>query len=460
MSSLNSENENDERYNALANLQPFRGVRYDTAKIGNIADVVCAPYDIIPPADQQALYVRHPKNVVRLELGLTSPDDTTADNRYTRAARTLAEWLAEGTLFREEAPALYLYEERFDIGGKSSSRLGLIGAVELAEWSERIVLPHEKTLPKPKADRLELTRATRSRLSPVFVLYNDPTGGIGRALARAMEEEPLYRFSLEEGKVAAAARNQRLWRIESKEMVEAIIQAMRDEPLYIADGHHRYETALNYWRELKDNGAEKGHPASYVMMHLVDFASPGLVVLPTHRMLKLSIQARERLKAQIAASFELRAVDGDLAELISALGEYEKVYHAFGISGLDKSENGKTRHFVIYRRRGEETARLLPQDRSDAGRALDVTVLHEMVINPLGWGEGRSGPNEEELTYTRDAREAESAIERGECDVAFYLNSTPVTAIREVADASDRMPEKSTYFWPKPVTGLVLQNWS
>lgn len=444
----------------MADVRPVPGIRY--APEIDLAAVVTPPYDVISPEAQARYYERAPESIIRLELGRDEPGDDELANRYTRAATTFASWRLQGIL-RQDAPALYLYEQRFHALGGERRRLSLLARVRVEPWEAGVVLPHEHTLSKPKSDRLKLTRATAATLSPIMALYDDPRGALAKALAGPLQGTPEVAFTDEVGE------EHRLWVIRDAALIERVATFFRDRQLYIADGHHRYETALAYREELREARRELPleDAANFTLMALSAIEDPGLLVLPTHRIVRGV--ARERLPEfthDLADLFEsepvlvdgLETLDGlDIAQVTAALS------HA--------SEGGARTAFALLAPEGARILRLTDAGRaamderagaharaSEAWRALDVAVLHELVLaHGLSIDEEavRAG---ERVSYTRDPQEALDAVRSGAngAQLAFLLNPTPPAAIRDVARAGDRMPQKSTYFYPKLITGLLI----
>lgn len=438
----------------MAEIRAFRGVRYDASRVSRLSDVVCAPYDVITPEAQADCYRRDEHNAVRLELGRDESGDDAASNRYTRAAQQLRRWLREGVLIRDDQPSLYVYEESFESDGRAARRRSVFATVRLEEWDRGIVLPHERTMPKPRADRLSLLRACRASLSPVFSLYEDPAGQVAETLDAATRREPIAELRLRPGAVAAAATEHRLWRLADERQIGLIQRELAGRPLYIADGHHRYETALDYWRERRSSGAGGDHPSAWTLMMLADLADPGLLVLPTHRLVRTPDLDRAALRRGLEELFSVEELPWSvgatgLTARLAALAGGPGSPHVFGLVGL---ASGVVH--VLAARSGSAVERRLPRDHSAAWRELDVAVLHGLVLEGL-LGMGVDAPGDL-LTYTRDAEQAWSGVAAGDHDLAFLVNPTRVAQIRDVALAGDRMPEKSTYFWPKPPTGLVF----
>jgi len=476
----------------MAVIVPFKGLRYNPEKVDNLAEVVTPPYDVIDTAAQDRYYRRHPYNIIRLEYGKTGPDDGARDNRYTRAAACFNTWLAERVLLPEDRPALYRYEQEFTVNGERRVRGGFICGVALEPYEKGVVLPHEETMPKHKADRLELMRACRANFSPIFSLYADPAGEVDRALREAVKGAPPdIDFTDEQGEA------HRMWVITDSEAIGRVRRAMADRRIFIADGHHRYETALNYKRERETRCPAPGEEAAagagsrhtgpdgvtcrssgpepacnYVMMTLVNLYDPGLVVLPTHRLIKnVAGLDKNRLVERLKKDFYVE--EYPLSEDRNNFQDFLKLMAERGLArggaGRPEQQPGPAPHhhvFGLYAGKGrlyllsltdeKALARLMPEDKSPAWRGLDVSALHTLIIEKhLGiCGELRA--RAEHITYTREEEGALAAVDAGEYQLAFFLNPTLVEEVTAVAANSERMPQKSTYFYPKLITGLVV----
>jgi uncharacterized protein (DUF1015 family) len=423
----------------VADVRRFRGLRYAPEQVGDLSAVVCPPYDIISPTEARDLRAASPYNAVHLELPEPEPGDRESTSRYREAARRLAAWQEAGALVREPEPRFYAFEETFGWQGATHRRRGLMAAVGLADWDERVVLPHEHTLAGPKADRLELLRACNTNLSPIFMLY-PPQPRPEAALWGALDQTlPLAEVSLPDERVT------RMWAVG--EAGDALSAALASSPLYIADGHHRYETALRYRDERRAQGVSGPSDGScYVMVYLVSMDDPGLLVLPTHRVIPAGRVDEEALTALLAERFSidkrpLRDAGGELGvvEELARLGAAGTTYALY--------QDGQ----VTFIRPLPDATRFLPSERLPAWQALDVAQLDSLLLRPL------IGPAAaEELVYTRDASEAIVAVDRGEAGFAVLMNATPASQIAAVADAAERMPQKSTYFYPKLSSGLVF----
>lgn len=432
----------------MAEIRPFRALRY-TPEAGNMAELVCPPYDIISESQRLAYLKRNPHNIIRLEL----PRD--GEDPYAQAGETLRSWMEEGILRQDDQAAFYVYEIVFDLEGMSDisglsggqrSVAGLIAQVHLEEFSKGIVLPHEETLSKAKTDRFNLMKATGCNFSDVYALYMDDGGEMetGDVLALVMRDQPLTELTDEAGLI------HRLWAVTDPALVDSIQKRFADTKLYIADGHHRYETALNYRNHLREQGVPEGTDADYVMMMLVEMSHPGLVVFPTHRLLRgLEGFDPAALLEACRADFEVTpdiAVDS-MDELLE--NAYQAGQKAFGFY-----TGGDT--FTLLTLRNTAVMDALLPELSPVSRQLDVNVLHSLILERLLGIDKENMKNQVNLTYTRSLREALDGVDAGVYQACFILNPTRVEEIRDVAAAGEKMPQKSTYFYPKLITGLTM----
>lgn len=428
----------------MAVIVPIRGLRYHRRFAGELARLITPPYDVILAADQDRYYAAHPYNIIRLELGRTLPGDGPDDNRYTRSAATLREWLDRGVLVQEEKPALYLYRQDFTVDGEKKTRTGIIGGVKIEPYEKKVVLPHEETLPGHKADRLELMRRARAAFSPVLGLYADPERSLDGLFARLTGRGP------DASCLDEAGQGHALWVITEEDDIARVQDLLAGKQVFIADGHHRYETAQAFLRENPDSGA-----ARYVMMTLVNLFDPGLVVLPTHRLVKnlagIDFPALLSALAQDFLLAEYRLADGTPAHFMTILRSLgAEGRHAFGLS-----RDGSAIHLLVLKD-GVDPARVMPADKSAAWRELDPAILQVLILEKLLGLDAARQKSGEYLAYTRDEHQALASLREGGCQLAFLLNATPVTEVTRVAAAGDKMPQKSTFFYPKLVTGLVL----
>ena len=412
----------------MAVIKPIKALRF-TEKAGNIESCVCPPYEIISESEREALIAKNEYNVVRLELPV-------GEDRYAEAGKTLSEWLDNGILARDEKEGIFVYREEFNVDGTDYCLTGMICLVKLCEFSEKVVLPHEETLTKAKQDRLNLMKGTGCNFSSIYSLYSDESGCIASVIAKKTESEPICRFTDEEEVTHS------LWKIDDESDIAVIVNALADKQLFIADGHHRYETALNYKRGLVS--APEGADPDNVMMTLVDMDDKGLVVFPTHRLIVDREVSRDDIARKCDAEFEMK--EYPLCDLVPALklGADAHTY-ALYTGGND---------FLLMKYK--ESAKRIIDDRSEAYSDLDVSILHSRVLeNALGIDKENMA-NQVNLRYTRSLDEAIEAVKSGKASAAFLINATKVSQIKAVALAGDKMPQKSTYFYPKLKTGLVM----
>jgi len=426
----------------MAEIFPFRGIRYNPEKV-DLSQVVAQPYDKITPKMQEEYYRRSPYNIVRIILNREP-----GERRYEGAKEYLERWLDERILIRDFQPTIYAYYQDYRLeDGAWLTRKGFVALFKLSEYGQEI-LPHERTLSGPKEDRLKLMRATQANLGQVFVLYSDPAMMVNRILDRKIgSQEPLEAVdSFDPGTV------HRLWPVQDEEALEQIVEAMRDKTLFIADGHHRYETALFFRDELRAKGEECRGPEGYenVMLTFVNMDDEGLTIFPTHRLIhKLEGADPAKLEQRLSRYFELeRFTSEEREQLLQALQARQKAgRHALGLY-LHGSED-----YYLLTLRDEGVMDELVPDRSPEWRRLDVTICHWLLLKMLGIApdavEGRVG-------YRRSAREALDLVKQGEEAAAVLLNPTRVEEVRRIAQNGERMPQKSTDFYPKMLTGLAL----
>ncbi len=437
----------------MADLQPFRGVRYSQALVGDLGRVLCPPYDVISPTEQRTLYQRSPYNAVRLEFGETRSTDTPQDNRYTRAARWLQTWLGEGMLVRESAPALYLVQETFPHQGGTPQRLALLARVRLEEFEKGVVLPHERTSPGPKQDRLELMNACGVNVSPIMALYRDISGGIAPLLQKVMTSAPLAEATPQEG------YRYRLWAIRDAAVIDRIRTALASRPLYLADGHHRYETALAYRNLRRAASPDSGREGyDFGLMALIDMQDPGLLVLPYHRLLRgLNEGYRDTLQSHLQSLFQVQPLPSPSSDpsrlaqqLLDHLERRPRHEVAMGVVGLF------SKVAAVLTLSAEAARSLEPRAAIPALARCDPWVLQEAVLGPALGTRGEEGVGTVALGFTHQAEEAVRQVTSGACQVAFVLRALPLELLEEVVQRGERLPPKSTYFFPKLITGLAF----
>ena len=421
----------------MAQIRPFKALRF-TDKAGAVKEICCPPYDIVSDQQRLGYLAANEHNIIRLELPRESGDP------YAQAARTLVDFEEKGVLALDEKPALYLYRESFEVDGQEYFFTGIIAQVHLEEFSKGIVLPHEETLSKAKEDRFNLMNATMCNFSQIYSLFPDEKGEVASYLTRLTDGEPDIRFTDDDGVTHS------LWVVQDEAECKALCDCFDERKLYIADGHHRYETALRFRDYLRDEGrAQEGDASDYCMMALVAMNDPGLVVFPTHRVVRdLDGFEPEAVAAACKDAFEVTELDSD-CDASALLKEH---YNAG-----DKSfvMYAKGRRWLMTLRDFSALNELCP-DCSDALKGLDVTVLHTLVLERVLGIDKANMAAQINLTYTRDAAQAVELVDNGEANACFLMNPTKVEEIRAVASAGEKMPQKSTYFYPKLITGLVM----
>ncbi|MGN1059068.1 MAG: DUF1015 domain-containing protein [Clostridia bacterium] len=434
----------------MAHIIPFKGMRFNTDKTGDLQLVTTPPYDIISPEEQEGFYQKHENSVIRLEFGKEFPEDTENNNRYTRAAQDLKSWIDQQVLIFEEKPAVYLYEEVFTLkNGETKAFKGFMTLVELEEFSKKIVLPHEETLSKAKTDRFNLMDATHANFSPIYCLYIDEKQKLSPIIRDIAAKKPDISFTAADGIL------QNLWIVTDEAVIQAVQAGFADRQLFIADGHHRYETALNFRNKLRAENPADGPDAlyNYVMMLLVDMDDPGLVVFPTHRMLKdLAHFDEEQVLAALSDTFRAEKImtgsdaAADMEKALATAPKSDKVFAFY--TGKD--------YFYLLTLTDKQAMSAAISGKSDAYLGLDVTVLHTLILQKVFGIDMENMANQKNLVYTKQAEEAVSSVRGGGFQCAFLLNATKVREIKDVSLANEKMPQKSTYFYPKIITGLVM----
>lgn len=421
----------------MAVVRPFNALRYNVQRYPDLSPVLAPPYDVINAEEQQALYAREPHNVIRLEYGEQHPSDTETDNRYTRAQSTLEAWLSEQTLQMEDAPAYYPHQQRFSWGGQSHVRSGFFAAVELQPFGEGDVLPHEWTLKGPKVDRLKLMHTCLASFSPVFGLYDGRNTELGEVLQQAMHTAPL-------ATAQGYGFDETLWRVQDAAARDAISTALSQRQILIADGHHRYETMLALRdmlrREYPDAPANAAF--NYVFMLLVDLNDPGLLVLPTHRLLMLTPEMTAAFCRIAGTHFRMEKIAVTQPDQVDDILARHQDEHAF-----------------IWYTDGAYTLLTAPKMMKNGLPVIDVVALQEQLIAPLlALDPAGEATVERNVRYTIKPTEAVARVDSGEVAGALFLNPTPVADVLTLAAHGIRMPQKSTYFYPKVPTGLVMHN--
>lgn len=436
----------------MARLRPFKGIRYNPERISSMADVISPPYDVISETAQTKLHERNPHNVIRMELGRKRPGDNRHDNPHTRAGDYLRAWVQDGTLIQEETPAVYLTATEFDTVSDTYTRWGLMVSVGLEPFQQGGILPHERTYSKVKSERLSLMHVCRANLSPIFAFFSDDRSTMPQLISHVAHTAPVVAFQDDN------QQRHKMWVIKNPDLHTLIAANFEQQTLFIADGHHRYETALACRDELagREGGLPVDHPANNTLMYLSSIQDPGLMILPAHRLLpNIPSEVRRKFLEHARSYFEVQSAEEGL--------EKEQAVDAL-LARLEQTRPGEALVVVL---RDVETPVLLqlkpgkkrtiyPQKTPDILKDIDVTLLTEFIFPALL---GLSQAQLDDVNcvhYHHDARAALDGVTSGQYDMAFIIKATPIASVQQIADAGHVMPRKSTYFAPKVITGLVI----
>jgi len=427
----------------MAHIAPFRGVFYNQKKIRDLAKVVAPPYDVISPDEQERLYKKSPYNFVRLDLN-QEPDS------YQSVAQMLTEWQAQGILVRDEAPAIYYLTHRFRLkNGEEKTRQGFFALTELQDFSAGIVRPHEKTHDAPKQDRLNLMLASHAQLSPIFMLYSDPKQMVNRILAMAVEGIPAFmEVDQDNGDQC------RLWRITDAALIDKLERELKDDWLLIADGHHRYEATLAYRDHMRSTGPWNGREAfNYIMAYFANINDPHVVILPTHRLVRgFAPKPFMELEAALEKHFHIeqypKTAEGR-SSFVKALTSAAKKYRVIGASFK------RDPRYLILRLKNKRIMQSLAKDLSGPLRDLDVSTLHLLILEEILGLSPEQQASGESIRYTQDEDSALQALEKEDYQAVFILTPPKAEEILAIVSSGEKMPQKSTYFYPKLLSGLV-----
>ncbi len=426
----------------MADVSAFRAHRYDLGSVGPLSDVVCPPYDVIDSTLQQALYERSPFNLIRLELTKDEAGDNDRVNRYTRATAQWRDWLSAGVIKQDSARSLYVYHQEFDIEGRSLTRKGFFGRVRLEPFGQGVIFPHEETLSGPKADRLNLLKATGTQFSPIFGLYPDESCEVQEIL------EVAIRRALPIEAVDHLGVKSRLWPVTDQHVISQVVGRMGPKPIFIADGHHRYETGCRYLDELQASGevVRDDHPARFILMNLVGMSDPGLRILPTHRLVSgLGSMTAEQLQARLSPHLQMERV-GQGIEAARAVWARIETAGQQNLFGFGTTSDGVwqvgcfTNHALM--------AQLAPE-HTDDWRSLGVAILHVAVLDHLLGGQGR-------CQYVHLLQEVDEAVTQRSCDLAVLVAPATMGHVERISRHLEKMPPKSTYFYPKILSGMLF----
>ena len=430
----------------MPEIQAFRGIRYNLGRVGALGDVVTPPYDVIGPELQEHFYQLHPNSFIRIDLNRIEPgDDDEVNNRYTRAARFYKQWRETGVLVSEADPAVYVYHQEFTYAGTTYVRRGFMARQQLTRFGEGQVFPHEETLPAAKADRLMLTVLTKANLSPIFGLYPDPECEAQDLLDRAIAGTTPLVVTDHLGVI------HRLWPLGDVAVSARLSAIMGPKPIFIADGHHRYETACNYRDQIYDSGfLSPEHPANYTLMMCVAMDDPGLIVMPTHRLFRgIPALTGDELAARLRPCFTTRSAGEGPAMAATVWEDIETGGHQ-GSIGLYTQKDGRWLIATLSEAGRARMAELSP-DHTEAWQALGVSLLHRLVVGDLLGCQQLPKP-----TYVHLIEEVAEGLRTGDYPLAAVVMPATVHDVRTISMGGERMPAKSTYFYPKLLSGLVI----
>ena len=422
-------------------IKPFRGYRYNPKAVGDLSRVITPPYDVINRDQQASYYKTHPYNFIRLDLGKTSPEDNEKNNRYTRAGRSLEEWIDKGILVRDLRESVYVYDQEYIDGGKKRRRLGFISLARLEEDRTKGFLPHERTFRGPKLDRLNLMRETGANMSPIFSIVLDENKKIINILKDfARKSKPVFDVKFD------GTRN-RIWLMDDPVAIKRLKVSIKDKRALIADGHHRYEVALEYKRYMLKHKAAAGPDAlNYVMMYFATSDPSGFAILPTHRMVEgISAESFRRNLDKISKFFD-----------IIHLGSKDKMFARMRAEGRHTIGvyMGGLRDYLCLSLKRRDASGLIKSKNSAYWRNLDVVILHRLVFEKALGIRGEKA--ERMITFTRDPQAAFEWAASGKERAAFFLNPPALDEIKNIVKRRERMPHKTTYFYPKPPSGMVI----
>lgn len=432
----------------MAEIRAFRAFRYDLGRVGALSDVIAPPYDVIDPALQDALYARNPHNVIRLILNKELPSDNESNNRYTRAAQFLRDWQQSGVLAQDSARSLYVYHQDFEVEGQKHTRRGVLARVRLETLGQGRIYAHEETLAGPKADRLKLFHATGMNLSPVFGLFPDETNAVQTILDEAVQRKPPLQATDHLGVVS------RLWPVTDQQVISQVTGLLGPKPVFIADGHHRYETGLRYREDRRALGEvrDEESPANFILMMLVGMSDPGLLILPTHRLVSgFPGLTSEQVRAALTPHFQVDAVGKgdqgmqDAWDTIQADGGQD-------LLGFGTLADGV---WLTARFRTPAMMQELAAEHSDDWRGLGVSILHIAVLNRLL---PAKVPGQAQCKYVHLLSEVKSAMGDRQCDLACLVPPATMGHVEAIAGNLEKMPPKSTYFYPKLLSGLLFNS--
>jgi len=439
----------------MAIVSPFCGIRYNVEKISRLHDVITPPYDVISPDEREVLRARSPYNFVHIDLPVLKPDESVQP--YQKAAELFFEWLNKGVMIRDNVPCFYYYELSFKKPSDSTTfiRRGFVAILRIEEFGKGCVYPHEKTFSRVRADRLQLMRACKAQLSPVFALYSDPKKNVISELTTAKENSPVLHFT-DDGDM-----EHKLWRVTDEQVHRRVVEMLRPKDIFVADGHHRYETALAYRNEMRQKmGARStgNEPYEYCLMYLSPMEDPGLTILPTHRM--FTSFPTERHKEFLTKAREFFDIEAVSFEKATELENYLCKCRNQGIIAIGHAIQGQNRVYLLRGRTNRVKQFMELKGVRPQFHDIDVVILDSLVFGELYQLPENMINDEKVITFVHDIHKALDGIMNGRYEAGFFINPTTIEQVRRVALAGLTMPHKATYFYPKVVSGLVLYDMS
>jgi uncharacterized protein (DUF1015 family) len=439
----------------MVKIFPFKGITYNTEKISNLSKVMAPPYDVISPEEQDQLYAQHDYNVIRLILGKDFPEDTKYNNKYVRAAKYLEGFLLHRILVQNDKPCLYIYEQTFGHNQKKYKRLGLFSLLRLEDFGKGKVFPHEETFPKAKIDRLEILRHTYAHLESVFSIFSDSKLKFTKLLKKLAKGRPLIKVK---GKNKI---EHKIWKVESKPAIKKILNEMKDKWAFIADGHHRYEAALRFKDEVKEKTQRfsEEEPYNYILMYFTPIEDKGLLVLPIHRVVRVPSDTFDpiQFEGSLYNHFDVKVFPFKKANekrvrarLLKELAKHRGTKHAFGIY------LGGNKYLLATLKDEKLIEEIITENKPKAWKKLDVPILHAFIIDLL-LGIKRGSPEaESNIKYIKNEEEGINLVNSKKYQAAIFLNPTSVNDIVQIAGKYEKMPQKSTFFYPKLLSGMVM----
>ena len=417
----------------MSEIQPFKALYYNKAKLGDVSKVVCPPYDVISPEQQTDYYNQSEFNFIRIMLGKDYPEDDRNNNKYTRAKDLYQQWQQDGILIEDDQPCIYYYKQDYKVMGEKHSRMGFISLMRIHDDQDAKIFPHENTHLKAKEDRLKLWKTLSSNLSPIFVCFSDKTKRVNKTfLEHVVQTEPMIDVKDEEGV------RHTVWRLSDAGLIQKIVEALSDQQLFIADGHHRYEVAKELRRQMKEKtphytGEE---PFNFLMTYFTDISSRDLKIFPMHRIVK-KISLKAELLEELFRIDKFKTKE-DLVIRLAKAGKYE---HAFGLYTADSVR--------LLRLKNKSLIDKFIQEGSEEFRGLDATILKHFVFD-------RIGVSSEDIAYTCDLARATHDVDAGLAEASFIMNPVKIQQLKAIALKGERMPPKTTYFYPKVLSGLTV----